>query len=248
MAAKIRRLSAQGIIVAGSDKDVRKSAEQIGRYNTRQLQSQLEKVQRFNSRFTTFEAGRNGIPISKLAAGNMRIAEKLNNTRDANAYNRVKQTTLPTGMTIEGTDERIRGDKRWNVRVSKSRNGDWKPQKPRHVPIESYVSEKAIKQMTRSMLNRNTSQYLNKALKKQHTAAKEGIKRFGDERLSTMFGKLTQHQFNVLMNYTTAAHDIFARYREEVARSRGKSIVTTGNEQSEATEWVEWAAGLPKHP
>lgn len=239
--AKVRRLQSQGIEITGSSADVRVPRERIERYNRAQLLSQLAKVNTFNSRQTKFVAGREGAPISKLTYGVFEITQRANNARAKRHLDRVADTMMPNGNTIGFRMGMIVPRKKGTL------GGDYRPVMEQHLKASNLTGEKSAKRLTRHMQAGLSQSKLNRAVDKQHAAAIEAMKRWGNPELVDRVKKLTRHQFNVLFNYTAAGRDIFAKYLEELLAAKGKkSIVSADESISDVIEWVSFAEGLPE--
>ncbi|HWV46318.1 MAG TPA: hypothetical protein VN039_09930 [Nitrospira sp.] len=239
--AKIGRLKNEGIIVAGSDKDVRVTRDRLNRYNRGQLLSQLAKVNTFNARSTKFVAGIEGTPISLAVASAHAQAERLITQRANRQYAGVRETPLPSGNTIGFVEEVVRGDKRGSMK------GNHRPLEPVHRPASNFTSEKAMKAVTRK-LNRQLSTTRHRGeIKKQAERVEEALKAFGNDKLSQAFKQLTPYQTDILLNYTHSQSSFFDKYLEMMLALRGKEgRIINENAEDESFEWLNWALGLPK--
>lgn len=238
---KITRLAANGIIVNGSDNDVRVTTDRINRYNRAQLLTQLARVRTFNKKATTFVPGIEGVAIRKSTADAYYAAQARVNAKADVEYARVRDVVLPGGNTIGFVEEKVRGDGRGSLK------GNHRPLEPIHREVAHMTGEKAVKRLTRSLQSIANAKVHRGEIHKQSVRVFEALKQYGNDEILERFNALTTNQKNILLNYTHSQTSFFDKYLEMMLALRGKTgKIINENAESETLEWIKFAEDLPK--
>lgn len=104
--SKISRLRKDGVDLAGTISDPRRSPELYKRYNRAQLEKRIELLEEFNSRYSTtlVEIGSKGNRVTLAQVQAFKKLEKKANKRKIDIFNKIKDVEIPfLGMTVQQT-------------------------------------------------------------------------------------------------------------------------------------------------
>lgn len=243
--AKMSRLKKQGVVIAGSEHDVRRNPANVGRYNSRQLQTYLGDLNQFMKRTNQFVGGLEGTPIRKGVWERFKAQEAEFEQFVTKHYDSLADTFVDTsGATIREFDSEIR------ARRERGKGGVPRPLEffsP--VQQQGVVSEKALEKIRAGMVEKLKPGFVPKVTQKARFSMLQAVESFGDESLSEKINALTDEQIDTLFNYTDAPRDLFSAYRNQKLFSQGKrdevDMQTLESDKEEVNIWLDWAASLP---
>ena len=186
-------------MLRGTAHDPRRDLSKVGKYNARQLETYINKLDIFISRKTQFVSDAYNKPIPIQTWRKWQAAEAARNKRKADLFNKVKDLQLPTGHgTIGELEQRTRPS-----RPEMARPAEVNPYTPSFRKSTSFTSEKSLKRM----LKKAEKQWSSQDIKKRTKRARETIKKMApyfdkDGSLGRRIDKLSDYQLNILWNYT----------------------------------------------
>jgi len=208
---KIARLNrVNGVAISGTSHDPRRDLSKVTKnYNSAQLRTYIDKMDKFVSRSTGFVAGAEG---SVIRAEKWREYVKLQNRYNALGRKHEKAIgnyKIPTtGMTVEERMATIVPKKFVRPGVNATNRPyvqiDRKPQWIR--------GEAALDKFIEQMKSRINGEYLPTAINKQRETARKLFTGIGDEESNKLLDSLSDNQFNVIWNYTPLAAQAGAVY------------------------------------
>lgn len=242
---KVARLRRKGVNISGTPYDVRRNPENIGRYNSRQLQSYLNQLNSFVDRRTSFVGGVEGMPIPREKWQQYKRVEKAYRKRAEAHYETVKDTFIPqSGLTVEGFDKKIRRKR------EPGKGGVPRPMElfSDRMPYE-VLDEKKLARLQKNLEKKLQADYLPKEVKRSRKKMLQAVAEFGDKELTDLAKSLTDEQVDTLWNYTDAPRDIFSGYHYMRLLSAGKADEAQANIHEDAAYetkvWLQWAKELP---
>lgn len=241
--AKVSRLRRKGVQIAGTNYDVRRSAN-IKRYNSKQLTKYLGELNSFTSRSNQFVAGSEGVPIP---ANKWRAFQKVQNAYNNVArghYESVKGTHIKaSGMSVADFDSKVRSNR------PGAKGGISRPLEPSRNAAYEIVDEKRLDKLRKQLERKIQPEYLPAQLKNQRKRMISAVSVFGDKEMIEKAKALTDEQFDTLWNYTDAPRDLFGGYHFMKLLSTSQADEGHANvhedDKSETRGWLEWAAALP---
>lgn len=241
--AKIARLRRKGVQIAGSEFDVRRDPNRVGRYNSRQLQSYLGELNEFTQRRVQFVPGSEGVPIRAHIFNHAQRTAREYNAMVRQHEEQVGDTFIPkAGMTANEFMRDVVGTRK------RGKGGKVRPLTAEDRRSFEFVSEDKIVKWRESMERKMRPDYLKDTIEKQKYKMYELIDHFGDDKLSELAKSLTNDQVNVLWNYTDAPRDMFNSYYMARLTSTGKADDTFArideDSISDVKDWLEWAGTL----
>lgn len=229
-----------GVDVRGTDDDPRRPPKVVDRYNIKQLNSYIGELNAFMSRSNGFVASSNGTAIPKGMWNMYKRLETQYNKIGNMHFQEVADLFIPTaGMTIAQREATIRPDSvsaQGAIVNSPYAKIDRKP-----VNVTSVESlTKLIKMLQRKV----KSDYLPKEIKKQRGQMGDMLKIIGASDLTAKAEGLSDHQFNVLWNYTPFATNVSAIYwfMQQGAKSYSAGVVE--DYSNDLREILNWASNL----
>lgn len=252
--AKISRLRKKGVQLTGSEFDVRRDPARVARYNSRQLQSYLGKLNEFTSRSKQFVAGSEGVPIPAHVYNHAQRVAKEYNTfvgeRESAIFG-LKLPTIDSGNPALEKAKMTIGDFQRDAANTRNRG---KGGVPRPLTKEvrdafEFVNADRVQDWQNSLQQKMRPGYMSERIEKQRYQMLQAVSNFGDPELLEMAKSLDNDQLDTLWNYTDAPRDLFAGYHFQQLMSSGKADETQANIHEDAThetrQWLEWASKLP---
>lgn len=248
---KIRRIkqSEHGALVAGSDHDPRREFSKINKYNSRQLNAYIAKLQRFNSRATQFVGDAKGRPIPSKKWERYKTQEQAMNARKSEEFDKVKNMRLPNGMTIAEYDAMTTPAVPQMANPATNSPYAKTNRRPRAV-----ASEKALAKLTKDSAKKWTSRDLKERTAKGRVTANTLLQTINDQELIGRLNNLTDSQFNILWNYSKEfTHNLSLLYELIQKRMREGDNLEDGyvsaleySAYDEMRSLVDWAEQLPR--
>jgi hypothetical protein len=222
---KVARLKREkGVEVAGTEFDPRVPVDKLKRYNSRQLQAYITRVNQFTRRTVQFVPDYRRRPVRAGTWRGYQAAEAQYNAYVQDRLRKVRDIVLPGGMTVE---ERL---------ATKT-------------PSHPVMSQEAVNAPYRKVARRSTSMYGADKIRAREQAlrfkaseagrrkdladARKTLDRWievtGDTALGRQVAKLTDAQFEFLWNYTDFADNSSLRYHSAQAE-----IQKTGSDKQRA--------------
>lgn len=198
---KVSRLNAKGISVSGSKYDPRVSPEKLKRYNSKQLDSYIAKVEAFVSRETQFVTGAKGAILPRHGQFGWNRVEQMQRALNNEKAKRMKSIS---GIRIESSGMTV-GER---VEMSTPKHPVTSPPSSYapHVPFTRTAagvpSEKQLKKLVKDLEGKQGQAYFDRKYESQHKAARKMVAGIRNRKLSTEFKDLNPTEFNLLWNYT----------------------------------------------
>lgn len=205
---KVSRLKSQGIELAGTKNDPRRPANNVKRYNTRQLRAHLERLNTFTSRKTRFAADAHGKLLSPTDWQRYKRAENQINRAKKKVLDKIGDIKAPGagGLTIA---ERLKV-----MTPNRPRAGNPAANPFTFVQRKStaFTSSDALKKLTDDLQRKLKSDFLASDLKASHAEARDMLSTLGADRIQSRLDKMSDFHFNILWNFTSFATDVSYPY------------------------------------
>lgn len=193
---RIRRNT--GIVIQGTSEDPRRPPGVINKYNAKQLNTYLAELNAFMQRGNGYIPDQSGGFIRKKKWLEYKRIERANNKiatamfeSVANMHDPIRNMTVKEAERLYTPDsKRAQGD----IRHRPFSNVDRKPQ--------NIKNANAMDILLKQLKGKLDKGYLPKAIKAQRSQANQMMDNAGISELRKVMAKLTDHQFNVLWNYT----------------------------------------------
>jgi len=197
-----------GVDVRAAGYDPRRDPKLVKRYNTRQLEKYLNDLDSFMSRKNNFVAGANNVPIPKVDWNNYKKVEAQYNRIGAKHFGDIADIFLPTsGMTVRQRDRTLVPDAIHAQGTTVNR-----PYSPTDKRPGNIKSAQALKKLTDDIRRKTKADFLPSQIKKARAQLKQMLDIVGSGELKDMADKLTDHQFDILWNYTQIAQEASGIY------------------------------------
>lgn len=215
--ARLRR--EKGVEIAGTSHDVRISRADIGKMNSRQLQSFMRKAESFTSRSTQFVAGANGVPLDAKRVREFQRKENMLNERHSKIMKSIGDFEAPfTGMTLEQRDKQMRP----TVRAGgEAFTRTFEPVKTR---IQDVRSMEAIEALDRWREKQLRPTYARERVNSARDELDKMLTRTGQDFFKARFNALSDEQFFTLWEYGPYAGDVSAIYEIMKAQSEQSEL------------------------
>lgn len=237
-----------GVKLIGSVHDPRGDMARVARYNTKQLENHLTRLDEFMSRQRQFVAGSRGTPISKQVWTNYQRAERKRNMAEAGRYEGFKDIRLPGRELSDGSMEpgQTIAERQEGLPSRKSSYGVTDiPHRPVGRISRGFTDEQAVKILTLDMLNRAKPGWVDKrASREKENFLKMNAGQHTPE-LEEAISKLSPFQFDVMWNYTPFARAASSEYEGAQAQLSGHEKAFTSdqilNARAEMWKYIGWA-------
>lgn len=215
--ARLRR--EKGVEIAGTSHDVRVSRADIGKMNTRQLQSFMRKAESFTSRSTQFVAGANGVPLDAKRVREFQRKENMLNERHSKIMKSIGDFEAPfTGMTLEQRDKQMRP----TVRAGgEAFTRTFEPVKTRIQDVRSMEAIEALDKWREKQLRPT---YARERVNSARDELDKMLTRTGQDFFKARFNALSDEQFFTLWEYGPYAGDVSAIYEIMKAQSEQSEL------------------------
>ena len=241
--SKISRFRKSGIELAGTEHDPRRDTERTKRYNSRQLQSYLGKLNEFMSRGTQFHTGSQGGIITKKAWDNYKRIES--------EYNGVRKRyeASVNKVVFQGNDFATR--KSLLAHPTGRTVNEIYPEISR-APSD-LIDDAAVSRMSEFLKTMMTPEYVERRITNQRAGVRKMLDIMGENMLSDDIDELSDYQFDLMwFGPTGAAQDLKSNYeraKEVLAgRIRDKQIVEMIEESfDDFKDTIKWAGEQPTH-
>lgn len=243
---KVSRLRrTKGVEIAGTRHDVRRPAENIGKYNRAQLTSYMRQLNQFQARSTTFAAGAQGAVLTGAQVAKFEdLKSRLNRRADYHAKRVAGIHIEPLGTSVaqrragrygEGFQP-VGGDASQHVYATVNRD------------VRNVVSDDALDKLNRQMERRLSPRHVKEHLRGQREQFRSMAGRIGiNPESMKKFDRLNNDQFNVFWNETNVAELASAVYwtvanNDEATALRLSGMIESG--VSTIEEYIDWAETL----
>lgn len=218
--AKASRLRARGLEVGGTSLDPRKPLSSVKRYTASQLESQLGKLQSFNSRGFAPVQGQSGV-LDPAKVRAYRQAERNYNRRAKGQYEKVAdKPAFGRGMTIRQADRVDRPSDRTRA----FGEAVARPFDPVKRNLSNVTDNRALDRLAKQMNSRRVKGYSQEVLNRQRSEFMRMVTDIGNIADVKAARELTDEQFNVLFNYNASVvEDISMSYERVKLQFEGKS-------------------------
>lgn len=215
--ARLRR--EKGVEIAGTSHDVRISRADIGKMNSRQLQSFMRKAESFTNRKTQFVAGANGVPLDAKRVREFQRKENMLNERHSRVMKSIGDFEAPfTGMTLEQRDKQMRP----TVRAGgEAFTRTFEPVKTRIQDVRSMEAIDALDKWREKQLRPT---YARERVNSARDELNKMLTRTGQDFFKARFNALSDEQFFTLWEYGPYAGDVSAIYEIMKAQSEQSEL------------------------
>lgn len=212
---------------------------------SRQKESYLKRLQKFNSRDTKFYVDANGKLLSPRQWERYKQAEAKANAyvkADIKKYSRLYLPGGDRGMTVAERMEIMRpraGKLMTNPSGSNMHIVDREP--------TAFDSERSLTKMTKSQLDKADPKQQAKKIRTGRKQLKEMASSFGDSEMVRLANQLTDEQFKVLWNYTdfaTAVSLEYSVFMQSLVDEKSFHAGAMENANRKAHEYLEWASQI----
>ena len=245
---KISRLRKQGIELAGTKYDLRREIAKVRRYNMAQLNAYLNQLLGFTSRTNQYVASAGGQPVPKKDWIRFQGIQARFNDYVAAHEERIANIEIPShanqkGMTIRGREESLYGKRR----ISRA-GGDIvnRPLSFNETHIANVNGAEALQELYKGLQKKMRPGYLNTRNKSTATSMSKMLSAIGDYEAIEKLHFLTNHQKDILFNYTNFAAAVSQTYGFKSMDTKNQYGSTIENNMGEINELLDWAATLPK--
>lgn len=239
--AKIGRLKREGVNVAGSEFDTRKSAAQIKRMSRPQLRAYMGKVNAFTDRNLKFVAGAEGAPLPKHLVTAYTNAEKARNARLRVKGSRFDSVELPwAGMTV-GQLHELNAAKEMNVLRSGGVRGFNMYAEHTRDP-KGFPNAQALRELLADERRAGYGGNLKASLESQQINHAAWLEAKGQVGMAEKVLNMDADQFDLLRNHTQYDNSVkFLYFGSEDADESVASRMRDDN-VAEAADILDWAA------
>lgn len=240
---KISRTKAgNGVEISGSDVDPRKSLEFIRTASSRQLESYINRLDRFNDRGTQFVPDAEMRPMRKKLWDEFKAAESRRHESTDRNYEEFKDIVIgPTGQTV---DERMHQITPLHPHMANMETQS--PYARRELTSRNIASEKKLQALIKLRKQQATQSHQDQVLKAQRKSAIDMAIVIGDYELIEKLHKLTDKQFALAWKYTRMSSNFKTDYEFYKDALSGRKGVTNSqmaaNELDEAKGYLDWAS------
>ena len=247
--AKIGRIEKSiGVDITGTAFDVRPKPERISRYNKAQIRGQIRKLNEFNRRETSFVPGKGSIPIPKSEWEKYKSAERGVGIKAGSEFDKVADLYIGhLGVTV-GARRENRSERRRRAGGEATASAF-----PRYSRSSTDIaSVEALSKLTADFNSKLKPGYLPKFIKEKRAELDEMLKTIGNRNFIDIANSLSDHQFNVMWQYTDMAEKVSERYELMKLMAAGRKDRDM-NSQVETNESLlndifNMAATVPRKP
>ncbi len=229
---KIARIARQGVKLEGTIFDPRAAVESIGRYNTKQLESQIAKLDEFVNRRTQFVGDAKGRPIPRHEFNNYKrnIERQYNDMLDAKRRE-VEKLVLPNGTTVGERMKALKEIRKMTSDFDKLfRNST------------DFVSRDALHKVGDSLKKQMTTAFQQRMAAGSRRIGRQMMDSIGRPDLGDLLDQLSDEQFEKLWNHTPFADE--AKHRYEEGKDENSGMVFSGEQDDELENLISWARKL----
>ncbi|WVX89719.1 DNA terminal protein [Microbacterium phage Curie] len=233
--AKVSRLRSKGVDVAGTNFDPRKPIANVRKYNTKQLQAYMDRLDTFTARTYRVRALKDRVP---LPLGRWEAYE-----RTQRNYNRIVDAAMEkvgglmppdSGLTIREREDMRKAVKGTaNTENSVLHRTERKP--------ENITDAKALDKLEQQLLKRSDPEYRERQVSAARGSADDMMDQIGQPALKAEVNALSDYQFDILWSRTRFRDTLIAIYLE-MQESKGNADYS--EELADCFQLVRWAATL----
>lgn len=240
--SKVSRLRKQGVDPLSVDP--RRNAANVKRYNRKQLESYISKLDSFNDRSNQFVRGRRGEPIPKATFERYQRAERAHNIKVSKYVAEFGDYKIPTqGGTTVAQRLRNRGQRVEGMQ----RMGDGFGLKPTDAIERSsgtFGSARAMNAYTRELLRRVKPNYHLRKVNNHRRGVIDMLETIGEQKMANRVKGLSQKQFDLLWNFTPFSDSTALNYENiKSGNLRSVDLEIAKESLTEAKELLAWAEG-----
>ena len=247
--AKISRIrSRNGAEVGGTEFDPRVSREKIRHYNSRQLESYIERQNRFLRRQVQFVPLYGGAPLPANEWKQYKRAEREVNKQRGDKLSEVSGIVLPGQKEEKWRKPKTIGD--FIAEQGKSKLSYYDSSDSMTKPIKKnnieFTSRESVAKMMNFLKEQRTTKWQAEAGARSDYSSTAMLGYIGSERLNKKMGKLSPSQLDTLWNYTHFAAHLSLWYEEQKLKDNGHDYnddILSGQGE-EVESWLDWAATL----
>lgn len=241
--SKVSRLRSRGVELGDTGYDVRRDLSKIKRYNAPQLKSYLNQLESFVDRKNAFVPGDSGVPLPAAKWREYKRLEKQYNRIGNREFETISDTVpFKPGMSTP-RDRRERLSKRALGAAVNS------PYQEINRDSRNVTSVNALDKLTSQMRNKTSQTFLPRELSKSRRQLMDMLVEIGNSEYVDAVSDLSDHQFNVLWNYTSFATEISSDYEIMKLRARGEAERAHEKIHEDNThaisDLLQWAGSIP---
>lgn len=213
-AAKVSRLKAKGVEIAGTKLDPRREPKNLKRYTRRQLETYINQLDKFVSRGTQYQPSAHKTePLSGNLWHTYKSLESAVNRKNAQPYESIKDRFISSlGMTV---------DQFQGAKPSHPVTGNPASRAP-HLPVnkssKGIPNDRQLKKLIKDMQRKLNPEYSAKVNKRDRGAALKMLKTVGATDITKATRGMTAAQFSFMWNYTNFAN--IASFDYQIAKSK----------------------------
>lgn len=218
--AKVSRLRSKGVEVGGSSIDPRRDVGKVKGYTKAQLNSQLSRLNAFNSRTNAVIPNTQGGFLNPSKVAEYRRTQSAFNAKARRQYSKVADIPLPgRGMNVREADAMDRP----SIRTRGYGQAVARPFEPVNRSLRNVTDDKALDKLTAQLKGKLDKNYGSSRLSAQRVEFMEMMNSIGNIKDREAAMELTDYQFNVLFNYNASVvNEISMRYELVKLKSKGE--------------------------
>lgn len=233
--SKVSRLKARGVDVAGTEFDPRRPWATVKRYNSKQLESYMERLDRFNAR--TFRlnalADRKPLPLGRWEQ--YQRTERQYNRKVDSALDRIGDLVPPgSGLSLrqrEDMRKSVNGTANTENTILHTTN-----RKPQYVKDMN-----ALEKLEAQLVRRMSDEYQIGQIQSSRVSAEKMVDAIGAQDINDALAELSDEQFDILWSRTRFRDTLIAVYVED---EDSKDNTHVGYDLDDARQLISWAKGL----
>ena len=215
---------AKGIFIADTEYDPRVSTDKVKRYNNTQLDSLIDRLQRFTSRKNQFAKGYQGAPLPMETVREYRKQVQQYNKQVREHNERWDKIYIPSQHQ---TVEQRRAMLMPKHRVM-DQPADYSPTEVKEIVPERFLSKKGLEMSIHQLRQKQTSKYW----EKQRAFGRENYRKMAQmlnsKELDEAAAGLTDEQFAFLWEATNFANEVSLGYVMVQSKQQGKNLSFAG--------------------
>lgn len=234
---KMARLRAKGVILTGSEFDLRKAPSDIRKLNTKQTESYIAKVNEFVNRRNQFVGLSEGAPVPLSEWKKFTAAQDSYNAKvDAHRAAFAEVFVPAKGMSVEEWHRKMNPDK-GIFAIGKAAH---RPLSPSESDRASIVDRAAMKTLQEDLKRKSQPEYLAQKIAEGREQMKMMLDAMGGTGIQEEADKLTDYQFNVLWSELDLAETISGMYFIITSSNRRSDAMIYDDKINDAKELLQW--------
>lgn len=241
---KASRLRSMGVEINGTQIDPRRSLKTVGRYNRKQLEAYISRLNAFTSRGTQYVPTAQNYPADRSRWEEYKRLESLLRQKAQKQMSKVGKHKLPNGMlTVE---ERLRAMS--PTFPSFMEFSATSPNKVPNLSSRDLQGPDALEKMIESVKRKLKRDYYPSLVKTGRDSARKMLNEIGQTGIADKLDSLTDKQFEILWTYSPFTANLNLNYQYARAltsrnvQAMDDAVLTDALD--EAKELVEWVSTI----